>query len=169
MGSFNYTWNYVRNYTGGFGTSSSFTPNQLINTVGCSDSTAPCTDTGMAQYYNWQGKINSTVTLPLGFKVTPILRLQSGIPFGRTFSTATAFTKAAWILVFQNPHSQSTATFSQNLSVQNEPQRLPYSTYELRSSSFSKSGTSRQVSSTFTTSSMRMAIRRLQPLRDQVF
>jgi hypothetical protein len=94
MGSFNYTWNYVRNFSGGFGTGSSFTPNQLINTVDCADTTAPCTTTGMAEYYNWQGKINSTVTLPLGFKVTPILRLQSGIPFGRTFSTSTAFAKA---------------------------------------------------------------------------
>jgi hypothetical protein len=86
MGSFNYTWNYVGNYTSGFGTGSSFTPNQLINTPGCSDA-APCTS-GFAQYYNWQGKINSTITLPWRFKVTPILRLQSGIPFGRYFNTS---------------------------------------------------------------------------------
>jgi hypothetical protein len=86
MGSFNYTWNYVGNYSNGFGTGASFTPNQLINTVGCTD-IAPCTS-GFAQYYNWQGKINSTIMLPWRFKVTPILRLQSGIPFGRYFSTS---------------------------------------------------------------------------------
>jgi hypothetical protein len=90
MGSFNYTWNYVRNYTSGLGTGSSFTPNQLVNTVGCNDSSAPCTTSGMAQYYNWQGKVNSTITLPWRFKVTPILRLQSGIPFGRYFTTSTS-------------------------------------------------------------------------------
>ena len=86
MGSFNYTWNYVRNYANGFGTGSSFTPNQLINTVGCSN-TEPCLN-GLAEYYNWQTKINSTIRLPLGFNLTPVLRLQSGIPFARYFSTA---------------------------------------------------------------------------------
>jgi hypothetical protein len=89
MGSFNYTWNYVRNYTSGLGTGSSFTPNQLINTLGCDDSSStPCTTEGIAQYYNWQAKINSTVRLPLKFRVTPILRLQSGIPFGRYFTSS---------------------------------------------------------------------------------
>jgi hypothetical protein len=87
MASFNYTWNYVRNYTSGFGTGSSFTPNQLINTVGCSNS-SPCTADGMAEYYNWQGKVFSTIKLPWRFKLSPILRLQSGIPFGRFFSTS---------------------------------------------------------------------------------
>ena len=86
MGSFNYTWNYVRNYTNGFGAGSSFTPNQLINTVGCSN-TAPCLN-GLAEYYNWQTKVNSTIRLPLRFNLTPVLRLQSGIPFARYFSTA---------------------------------------------------------------------------------
>ena len=86
MGSFNYTWNYVRNYASGFGAGSSFTPNQLINTVGCIDS-APCMN-GMADYYNWQTKVNSTIRLPLRFNLTPVLRLQSGIPFARYFSTA---------------------------------------------------------------------------------
>jgi hypothetical protein len=87
LGSFNYTWNYVRNFSNGFGTGTSYTPNQLINTVGCAD-TSPCIENGQAQYYNWQGKINSTIRLPWRFKVTPILRLQSGIPFGRYFSTS---------------------------------------------------------------------------------
>ena len=87
MGSFNYTFNDVRNFTSGFGTGSSFTPNQLINTVGCAD-TAPCTTTGIAEYYNWQAKIFSTIRLPWKFKVSPIFRLQSGIPFGRYFSTS---------------------------------------------------------------------------------
>ena len=87
MGSFNYTWNYVRNFSSGFGAGSSFTPNQLINTVGCGD-TAPCITNGRAQYYNWQSKFDNTIKLPYKFMVSPILRLQSGIPFGRYFSTS---------------------------------------------------------------------------------
>jgi hypothetical protein len=87
MGSFNYTWNYVRNFSNGFGAGSSFTPNQLINTVGCAN-TAPCTNNGMAQYSNWQGKLSSTLHLPGLVNLTPILRLQSGIPYGRYFNTS---------------------------------------------------------------------------------
>jgi outer membrane receptor protein involved in Fe transport len=87
MGSFNYTWNYVRNFSNGFGTGSSFTPNQLINTAGCANA-APCINNGMAQYYNWQGKLSSTVRLPWLVNMTPIFRLQSGIPFGRYFNTS---------------------------------------------------------------------------------
>ena len=68
MGSFNYTWNNVRNYTSGFGTGSSFTPNQLINTVGCGDS-APCNLNGQAQYYNWQAKFDNTLQLPYKFQL----------------------------------------------------------------------------------------------------
>ncbi|HWF38908.1 MAG TPA: carboxypeptidase regulatory-like domain-containing protein [Candidatus Acidoferrales bacterium] len=87
MGSFNYTWNYVRNFTSGFGTTTSYTPNQLINTVGCAD-TAPCIENGQAEFYNWQGKINSTISLPWRFRTIPVFRLQSGAPFGRYFSTS---------------------------------------------------------------------------------
>ena len=65
MGSFNYTWNDVRNYTSGFGTGTSFTPNQLINTPGC-DYTAPCIYNGQAQYYNWQGKFANMLRVPYG-------------------------------------------------------------------------------------------------------
>ena len=43
---------------------------------------------GTADYYNWQIKVNSTIRLPLRFNLTPVLRLQSGIPFARYFSTA---------------------------------------------------------------------------------
>jgi hypothetical protein len=87
MGSFNYTWNYVRNFTNGLGTGSSFTPNQLINTVGCGNS-APCTNNGQAQYYNWQTKFDNTLHLPYRFHVSPILRVQSGIPFGRYYNSS---------------------------------------------------------------------------------
>jgi hypothetical protein len=83
MGSFNYTWNRTKN----LGTGTSFTPNAQINTVGC-DNSAPCVTTGLEQFYNWQGKINSTIRVPWKIKVTPILRLQSGMPFGRTYSTS---------------------------------------------------------------------------------
>jgi outer membrane receptor protein involved in Fe transport len=54
-----------------------FTPNTLINT-----------ENGLNIYKTWQGKINATLKLPAGVRVTPIYRHQSGTPFGRTFVTA---------------------------------------------------------------------------------
>ena len=56
------------------GTGSAFTPNQLISTQG-----------GLNVYNNWQGKVNSTVRLPWGILLTPIMRVQSGTPYARTF------------------------------------------------------------------------------------
>ena len=70
LASFARTWSYETP----LGSGSSFTPNQLINTVD-----------GLNQYNNWQAKINSTLRLPWGILVTPIVRAQSGVPFGRTF------------------------------------------------------------------------------------
>ena len=82
LGSFNYTWLRVPN----LGSGTSFTPNQFINTIGCADTTTVCTS-GVNAYDNWQGKIDSQVHLPYGIKFSPILRLQAGTPFGRTFTT----------------------------------------------------------------------------------
>ena len=92
MGSFNYTWARPSS----LGTGTSFTPNQLINTNGCTvaqDTTAACTG-GNEAFYNFQGKINSTIKMPWGIKLTPIFRLQSGTPYAPTFSTSGTKLKA---------------------------------------------------------------------------
>ena len=70
LGSFAKTWSYETP----LGTGSSFTPNQLISTVD-----------GLNRYTNWQAKINTTLRLKWGILMTPIVRAQSGVPFGRTF------------------------------------------------------------------------------------
>lgn len=73
LASFAKTWSYETP----LGTGSSFTPNQLINTAD-----------GLNQYNNWQAKINTTLRMPWGIQLTPIVRGQSGVPFGRTFVTS---------------------------------------------------------------------------------
>jgi hypothetical protein len=73
LASFAETWSHETNFAQG----AAFTPNALINT-----------DNGLNKFKTWQGKINATVRLLAGIRVTPIYRHQSGIPFGRTFVTA---------------------------------------------------------------------------------
>ncbi len=73
LASFAETWSDETNIAGG----ASFTPNALINT-----------ENGLNRYKTWQGKINATIRLVAGVRVTPIYRHQSGVPFGRTFVTA---------------------------------------------------------------------------------
>jgi len=73
------TWNDQTNLS----TGSSFTPNQLINT-----------QNGLNVFTNWQAKLNSTVKLKWGILLTPVLRVQSGIPFGRTFVASTNYGSA---------------------------------------------------------------------------
>jgi hypothetical protein len=73
LASFAETWSHETNLAGG----ASFTPNALINT-----------DSGLNKYKTWQGKINATMKLFAGIRLTPIYRHQSGTPFGRTFVTA---------------------------------------------------------------------------------
>ena len=62
------------------------TPNLLINTVD-----------GQNKFSTWQAKINATLALPYGLRVTPILRHQSGTAFARTFTTALNFSSAVTI------------------------------------------------------------------------
>jgi hypothetical protein len=78
LASFAYTWvreesngyfgNTVRQYNLGM------TPNDLINTAD-----------GRHEFTTWQGKLHGTFEAPWSIKVTPILRHQSGQPYGRTF------------------------------------------------------------------------------------
>ena len=62
------------------------TPNILINT-----------QDGQNKFATWQAKINATLTLPHGLRVTPILRHQSGTAFARTFTTALNYSSAVVI------------------------------------------------------------------------
>src|SRR5262249_16099749 len=66
------------------GAGSSFTPNILINTVD-----------GKNEYTNWQAKVNMTVRAKWGIQFTPILRVQSGVPFGRTFVSSLNYGSAS--------------------------------------------------------------------------
>ena len=49
-------------------------PNDLINRPG-----------GIDESTTWTAKISSTIELPQGFRVSPLMRHQAGQPFGRTF------------------------------------------------------------------------------------
>lgn len=70
LASFAYTWSQ----DAALGTGANFTPNQLINTDGDQN-----------RFTTWQGKVSGTADLPKDFRLVPILRFQSGDPFGRTF------------------------------------------------------------------------------------
>ncbi|MBI4477851.1 MAG: TonB-dependent receptor [Acidobacteria bacterium] len=51
-------------------------PNTLINSK----------DDQRSHYTNWQGKVHGTLELPGDFRVSPLIRAQSGLPYGRQFS-----------------------------------------------------------------------------------
>ncbi len=70
LASFTHTW--AREAA--LGTGNDFTPNALINAAGTQD-----------RFRTWQAKLHGTMSLPLGFRVVPVLRYQSGQPFARTF------------------------------------------------------------------------------------
>ena len=70
LASFTETWNREA----ALGTGNDFTPNALINAAGSQD-----------RFTTWQAKVNGTMSLPLGFRVVPVVRHQSGNPFARTF------------------------------------------------------------------------------------
>ena len=77
--SFARTWNYQTALTSG----SAYTPNALINT-----------SSGLNDFTNWQAKVNLTLNLKWGIRLTPILRVQSGTPFARTFVASTNYGNA---------------------------------------------------------------------------
>jgi hypothetical protein len=70
LASFAETWSRATN----LGTGVNFTPNQLINT-----------DDGRNKTKTWQAKVHATLNLKWNLRATPIVRHQSGTPFGRTF------------------------------------------------------------------------------------
>ena len=73
LASFTYTWNHEA----ALGTGSDFAPNALINTVSNQD-----------RFTTWQAKVNASISLPLDFRIVPVVRSQSGTPFARTFVRA---------------------------------------------------------------------------------
>ena len=84
--SFSYRWNYDNsvNYFGNSlrqtGQADVVNPNDLINT-----------DNGRFDFTTWAYKINGSVDVKWGLKITPSLRTQSGQPFGRTFQATMNF------------------------------------------------------------------------------
>jgi hypothetical protein len=70
LASFAHTWSR----DGALGAGNNYTPNALINTVD-----------GRNAFTSWQAKVSGTVDLPFRARVLPILRMQSGDAFGRTF------------------------------------------------------------------------------------
>ena len=71
--SFAHTWRRESALSAGAG----YTPNAFINT-----------DDGSLNSTVWQGKIHAALSLPHALRVTPIVRHQSGTPYGRTFTQA---------------------------------------------------------------------------------
>jgi hypothetical protein len=69
--SFAETWNH----DAALGVGTSYTPNNTISSVGTED-----------VYKTWQAKITSTLRFPLGLRVIPLMRHQSGVVFARTFT-----------------------------------------------------------------------------------
>lgn len=92
LASFTHTWAHEA----ALGSGSDFTPNLLINSAGTQNRSR-----------TWQAKLNGTMSLPLGFRIVPVLRYQSGQPFARTFvrtlTYGTATIKAESITANRTP------------------------------------------------------------------
>jgi hypothetical protein len=69
------------------------TPNDLIN-AGAG---------GRHEFTTWTAKAHGTYETPWGVRVTPLLRHQSGQPFGRTFTTDSSQLRYATVTVLAEP------------------------------------------------------------------
>jgi hypothetical protein len=80
--AFSYTWNrdQASGYSGQAARSNTYplTPNDLINTA----------TGGRHEFTTWAATAHGTYQAPWDVRVTPVLRHQSGQPFGRTFTTS---------------------------------------------------------------------------------
>ena len=90
---FSYTWNgdQASGYSGQAARSNAYplTPNDLINTG----------TGGRHEFRAWTATAHGTYQAPWGVRVTPVLRHQSGQPFGRTFTTGElGYTSAVTVL-----------------------------------------------------------------------
>ena len=82
VGGFEHTWSreHAAAYFGQSVRNNTYplTPNDLIHTD----------ENGRHQFRTWSIKLHGTYDGPWGVRLTPMLRHQSGQPFGRTFSTS---------------------------------------------------------------------------------
>jgi outer membrane receptor protein involved in Fe transport len=82
---FAHTWNgdQAQSYAGQTIRNNAYpvTPNDLINTG----------DDGRHEFTTWTAKVHGTYEMPWGVRITPVLRHQSGQPFGRTFTQKLAY------------------------------------------------------------------------------
>ena len=69
------------------------TPNDLINAG----------EGGRHEFTTWTAKAHGTYEAPWGVRVTPVLRHQSGQPFGRTFTTNRSQLRYATVTVLAEP------------------------------------------------------------------
>jgi hypothetical protein len=87
LGSFSYTWTRESPFPIDSTGQVAFTPNALINTV-----------EDRNDYGTWVAKVTGTVQLPWDLQVTPVLRAQKGVPFGRTFIARLNYNSSVTIL-----------------------------------------------------------------------
>src|SRR5262249_11009598 len=94
---FTYTWNrdQASGYSGQPVRNSSYplTPNDLIN-AGAG---------GRFEFTTWTAKVHGTYEAPWGVRLTPLLRHQSGQPFGRTFTTGATELRYATVTILAEP------------------------------------------------------------------
>jgi hypothetical protein len=94
---FTHTWN--REHAAGYSGQGlrnnvyALTPNDLINAG----------PDGRYEFTTWTAKAHGTYELPRSFSVTPVLRHQSGQPFGRTFTTDRQTIQYATVTVLAEP------------------------------------------------------------------
>ena len=94
---FAYTWNgdQAQGYSGQALRNNTYplTPNDLINTGAG----------GRHEFTTWTAKAHATYEGPWGVRVMPVLRHQSGQPFGRTFTTDRSQIRYATLTVLAEP------------------------------------------------------------------
>jgi hypothetical protein len=92
-----HTWNadQAQGYSGQAVRTNSYplTPNDLINTA----------SGGRHEFTMWTARAHGTYEAPWSIRVTPLLRHQSGQPFGRTFSTDRTQIRYATVTVLAEP------------------------------------------------------------------
>lgn len=76
LASFAKTWRHEA----ALGPGTGYSPNAFVNADG-----------GRLRSTTWQGKVHATLSLGWNLRVTPVVRHQSGTPFGRTFTQSLNF------------------------------------------------------------------------------
>jgi hypothetical protein len=82
-------WSLLASYSNTWsrqGYATALTPNALIGSVD-----------GLDIFTNWTAKLSGTFDLPFGIRLSPAIRLQSGVPFARTFQARLNYNSAVTI------------------------------------------------------------------------